>query len=557
MKKTLFYLIFLCLSITFATAQDNIGGTPPSFIYSNLPTNIDFVQVPSPDLNKLAAEDYDRNQKSEPYRIGVTLPVDFSLDNSGTWTDLPGEEAAIWRLTVRSEGAKAIGFGYSSFYMPDGAKLFLYNKDKSKITGAYTALNNSDNYFFSNDKIKGDEITLELFVPNDKRDAALLHITDLDYFYRPGENNTIKDADTCEININCPEGSNWQNEKKGVCLIDIKTGGDWYNCTGSLVNNTSQNCTPYVLLADHCIYSGSAYPTASECNAWRFYFHYEATLCNGTSPSGTFLRTGCTLKAHDTYGSTNNGSDFCLVQINAPIPNTLGVYYNGWDHGGNGSTSGVSIHHPQADIMKISTFTTSLASINYGATGSHWRVVWAQTETHHGVTEQGSSGSPLFNSTKKIIGTLTGGGSFCDTPTQPDFYGKFFYHWDKNGTTSAKQLKPWLDPENTGVASLAGKAASTCPSDIGISELNTNEEKININPSPAQNEIVIKISSPENKIENVMIYNIMGVAVKNIPVLNMESLKATIDISDLAEGVYYMTAQKGKTIFKGEFVKIK
>ncbi len=555
MKKTLLYLIFFCLSITFATAQDNIGGTPVSFNFNNLPTDIDHVLVQPPDLELLTIEDNDRAQKSEPYRVGVSLPVDFSLANSGTWAEIPELNAGLWRLTIKSEGAKAIGFIYSSFYIPEDAKLFLYNKDKSRVLGAYTARNNSDNYCFSNEKIPGDEITLELLVPNDKKDAVLLHITELNYFYRPDENSMIKSSGSCEVNINCiPEGNNWQDEKKGVCLIDIKNGSNWFNCTGSLVNNTSQNCTPYVLLADHCHYYSGSYSTTTDYAYWVFNFHYESSTCPGTTASGKFTKTGCTLKAHDTYGSNGTGSDFCLVQINSAILNTHSVYYNGWDRNNTPSANGVSIHHPAADIMKISTYTTALTSYNAGGTGTHWRVVWAATTNGHGVTEQGSSGSPIFNNTGKIVGTLTGGQSYCSTPTQPDWYGKFYYHWDKNGSTAAKRLKDWLDPTNNAtITSLPG--IGNCYA--GISETIMNEEKIIIYPSPAQNEIVINISSPENKIENVMIYNIMGVAVKNIPVLNLESLKATIDISDLAEGVYYMTAQKGKTIFKGEFVKIK
>jgi len=558
MKQTLLAVIFLCLSISFVFAQDNTGGTPPSFIYSNLQTDIDYVTVQSPDLAQLAIQDLDRSQKSEPFRIGLTLPVDFCLNNSGTWTDLPEENASLWRLTVKSEGATAIGFGYASFYMPEGARLFLYNKDKSKIIGAYTSLNNADNYYFTNEKVSGDEITLELLVPNDKRSAVLLQITELDYFYRPSEDYSIKSSDACEVNVNCPEGANWQDEKKGICKLDIRVGSNWYNCTGSLVNNTSQNCTPYVLLADHCHYDGG-YPTTADYNAWKFYFHYEATLCSGTTPTGTFVKTGCTLKAHDTYGSNNIGSDFCLVQINSAI--TQDVYYNGWDRNNVTSSSGVGIHHPSADIMKISTYTTALSSVYVGASGSHWRVYWAATVTNQGVTEQGSSGSPLFNAAGKIVGTLTSGASCCTVngcgtgtgPTEADYYGKVYYHWDLNGTTSAKRLKDWLDPTSTGVTSLAGRGACSA----GVTELKSNEEKINIYPSPANTEIVIGIASTENTIENVTIYNVMGVVVKNIPVLNLETNKATIDISDLAEGVYYLTAQNGKTIFKGEFVKIK
>jgi len=459
MKKTLLLILLCCAGILSANAQDSKGGTPLSFNFAGNLAEPDLVSVQPPDLTMLVSEDNERVSKSEPLRIGVTLPVDFNLDNSGTWTDLPGLDASLWRLTVRCKNAKAIGFGYSMFFLPEGATLFLYNKEKSRVLGAYSAENNTEDYFFSNEKIQGDEITLELLVPNDKKSAVILHITDLNYFYRTGEIfNDKGSSGACEVNVICsPEGDNWQDEKKGVCLIDIKNGSNWFNCSGSLVNNTSQNCTPYVLLADHCHYY-SSYPSTSDYNSWVFYFRNWASTCSGTTGSSAYSKTGCTLKAHDTYGSTGSGSDFCLVQINSAI--TYDVYYNGWDRTNTASSSGVGIHHPSADIMKISTYTTALTSYNAGGTGTHWRVIWAATTNGHGVTEQGSSGSPIFNSAGNIVGTLTGGSSYCSTPTEPDWYGKVYYHWDQNGTTAATRLKDWLDPTNTGVTSLAG--VTTC-----------------------------------------------------------------------------------------------
>ncbi len=55
-----------------------------------------------------------------------------------------------------------------------------------------------------------------------------------------------------------------------------------------------------------------------------------------------------------------------------------------------------------------------------------------------------------------MIGTLTGGLAGCDDPDKPDYYGKFSYHWQSNGTADTAQLKPWLDPDDTGVLSLDG-----------------------------------------------------------------------------------------------------
>jgi len=145
---------------------------------------------------------------------------------------------------------------------------------------------------------------------------------------------------------------------------------------------------------------------------------------------------------------------------NAP-PDDYNVYYLGWNNEDVTSNTGVTIHHPQGDIMKISAYSTSLFSTSWLglAEGSHWEVVWSPTDSGFGVTEGGSSGCPIFNNSGELIGTLTGGGASCSNPTSPDQYGKFAYHWTSNGTTDDRQLSPWLDPDGTGATSLAGTYA--------------------------------------------------------------------------------------------------
>ena len=144
--------------------------------------------------------------------------------------------------------------------------------------------------------------------------------------------------------------------------------------------------------------------------------------------------------------------------MNHYIPVSYAPYYNGWNRINSASPSGVSIHHPDGDIKKISTYTSALVSVTwFGPPDAHWRVTWTTTTNGLGVTEPGSSGSPIFDNNGRIVGTLSGGMSACDVggagpgtgPDKPDYYGKFSYHWLSNGASSSQRLKPWLDPDNT------------------------------------------------------------------------------------------------------------
>jgi PKD repeat protein len=153
-------------------------------------------------------------------------------------------------------------------------------------------------------------------------------------------------------------------------------------------------------------------------------------------------------------GTANNEANV-ITQLKSTAFN---AYWNGWNANTAATTGGASIHHPAGDIKKISTFTGNTVSTQWGsASGSHWRVTWSSNANGYGVTEGGSSGSPLFNGSQGyVIGTLTGGGSYCTAQTAPDQYGKMAFHWTSNGTATNRQLKPWLDPTNSGVLQLAG-----------------------------------------------------------------------------------------------------
>jgi hypothetical protein len=252
------------------------------------------------------------------------------------------------------------------------------------------------------------------------------------------------------------------------------------------------------LTALHCGVNCSA----GDFNQWKFYFRYESPNCTNPNTAGTlddYFINGCVKLSDSGDGGGTTGSDFLLVQLGtaanqATTITTLksanfNAYWNGWDANNTATTGGTGIHHPAGDIKKISTFSGNTVSSTWGSTpNTHWRLVWTANTNGHGVTEGGSSGSPIFNnSSGRIIGTLTGGGSFCNATNQPDFYGKVSYHWISNGTTNNRRLKPFLDPANTGALTQNGSAdpcsagatlcipsiSNACDEYIGGVQLNT------------------------------------------------------------------------------------
>ena len=462
--KKYFLIISISLMSVFhlsSYAQINKGGVPFSFSATTLSENYEVINLQPPDIRQFQSEDRENDNNNFPQRIATNIPVNIDINNSGTYEEID-QEGKIWRVKLVCDGAHALNVQFSKFHLPEGGKLFLYNPEKSQVLGAYTSINNSISGIFSTELIGGDEIIIEYFQPKGITELAEISISEIAYAYRNVSSvfqNTkdFGDSEWCQININCsPEGDNWQDEKRGVARILFKEGPYWYWCTGSLINNTLIDGTPYFLTADHC--GGDA--SASDRNQWIFYFNYESAGCSnpGSSPSYNSL-TGATQKSR---GPINGGSDFQLIQLNSAPPSYYNVFYNGWDKSGSSSSSGVGIHHPAGDIKKISTYNTTLTSATWNGSGSvgapnaHWRTYWTGTANGHGVSEGGSSGSPVFNSSGRILGTLTGGSSSCNNNTNPDLYGKFSYHWQSNGSGNSDRLKPWLDPGNSGVSYLDG-----------------------------------------------------------------------------------------------------
>ncbi|MGB5105623.1 MAG: trypsin-like peptidase domain-containing protein, partial [Candidatus Zixiibacteriota bacterium] len=416
-------------------AQISDGGTPPSFDKS-LRTNVERLIMPAVDVQALLAEDAAEESKALPFRFGAPFDVNYSLDNSGTWEDLP-DGGRIWRITIASPGAYSINLLYSKYRLPEGAKLFVYNSDRTYVIGAFTAKNNKPHGEMATQPVAGDEITVEYYEPAAVVYEGELTISRIVHAYRDIF-RTVKDAldfgesGSCNNNANCPEGADWQKEKRAVAMVLLSGGTRW--CSGSMVNNVRQDKTPYFLTANHCL---------GASNTWIIMFNYESPGCINVNGPTWMTVQGSTLKA------SSSASDFGLLLLNEAPPDSYKVCFNGWNNLNVNSDSAVGIHHPSGDIKKISFDWDFYESTDYlGSTVnsslSHWRIaVWDD-----GTTEPGSSGSPLYNKYHQVIGQLHGGWAACND-LRADYYGKLSLSWNGGGTSSTR-LKDWLDPDNTG-----------------------------------------------------------------------------------------------------------
>jgi hypothetical protein len=438
-KLSAFVIFFLLFNLDFF-AQISAGGNPISFMMKGL-SNVQTVTMYKFDVNKLLLEDsLDALSKEIPFRFGKSFNVNLNLENSGVWDELPSGDR-IWRLRISSPGAYSINLIYNDYWLPEGAKLYLYNDDRSHIIGAFTNANNKETGKFATRPVIGDAVILEYFEPANVNYQGHINVSSVIHAYKDIF-NILKQKDfgssgSCNNNVNCPEGADWQNEKRAVAMVLLAGGTRW--CSGALVNNVNVDLKQYFLTADHCL---------GASDTWIFMFNYESPTCDNVDGPTNFTVQGSTLLAN------NEDSDFALVEITEPIPTSYEVHWAGWSNIDVPSTHSTGIHHPAGDVKKISfDYDPSISSKyldNQGITDSHWKI----EQWDDGTTEGGSSGSPLFDQNHRIIGQLHGGWASCTSLTA-DYYGKFAMSWDR-GETPETRLKDWLDPNDTGVQTLDG-----------------------------------------------------------------------------------------------------
>lgn len=444
------YKITLILSLLLpfvAKGQISQGGVPIQIIkQKSAIANTDLVVMPTIDNQKMRNLNSQTDQnRLKPFRFAHPFQVSLSPKNSGKWyTD---GEVNVWQLRIRSTGAYSLNLILDSYNLPENARLFLISEKTGEIKGAYTSANNTDSKVLAIEPVEGDELMVQYEEPTRSIFAGELHISQVAHDFigvtASGPHRPLGISGACNVNINCDVANGTEEIRDAVCRIIIE-GTEL--CTGTLINNTSLDGIPYILTAFHCI--GSSQKAESSI----FLFNYESPYCSSFDGDVSRSMSGSSLKA------SFDSLDFALVRLNAIPPINYRSFMVGWNRINTAPSSSICIHHPLGDIKKVAIDRDSPITAKFNIS-YHPKGFWNVLRWDYGVTENGSSGGPLFDQNKQLIGTLTGGSASCTLPTN-DLFIKFALAWDYR-KESFKQLKAWLDPMNSNVEKLNGMSLNS------------------------------------------------------------------------------------------------
>jgi lysyl endopeptidase len=475
LRSSLFPLVRATLVLAFAVAPAAIAGTvtavPPAEYRGTTPMLAKTAST-APDVRALrielapatAAEEQSLRATNDSARApadkGRPLVIGFGRELAAVQRTIPlarldwhagvdGNRYA--RINLASPGAKAMRAALRLDSSPAGLAFDFAGVGQGNGAFAVSGQSIAAEELFWSPTVTGEVLSIGI------RAAAGADIADLQLIVPRVSHLVVDGADlnpfstkatkatsgSCNIDVACvtPATVAFTSMTRAVVRIAfVQDDGGSYVCTATLLNDSVQSFTPYLLAANHCINSAR---TARTVNS---YWFFEIATCGKPALAPSVQLTGGA-----TLLGRSQDRDWALLRLNQTPP--ANAYFAGWR--AEPLTVGdavTTIHHPNGDVKKWSRgqFTANTYVDYDEARGNFNDVTWLQ-----GTTEGGSSGAPLltFFATGgyfEVRGGLFGGAASCTNPAGVDQYSQL--------DAGLPLLRQYLTPDN---ASPGGQVAAT------------------------------------------------------------------------------------------------
>lgn len=379
--------------------------------------------------------------------------TDIDLLTLGQHTGLR-DGRQVWQYRISSPGALSLSFFFDRVSLPEGALLFVYTGDGSKVLGGFGAENVSPSGTLATQPIESDDVVIELQAPAGTQ--PILHLSEVNHGVRPlstradfGSNfGRGSSSLSCTPEVVCMPGLDEMKRAVVVVVIDGVGRG-----SGTMVSNTQGDNTPYLLTAAHVLSVDFKYMDIEhQAERTVAIFNYESPSCSGeVMPDMSQSVSGAVVMGFD------KPTDACLIRLNNIPPESYRPYYLGWTAETHPQGNYINIHHPLAMTKRVNYYNqdvkinASIDGIYYFAPHMHYRVAWWDV----GTTEAGSSGSPLIDKSHRVMGGLSAGGSQCGQK-RADYFFSLANVWAQNRKATQSIVRA-LSPGGAGVLSCDGR----------------------------------------------------------------------------------------------------
>jgi hypothetical protein len=327
------------------------------------------------------------------------------------------ERDGFWRHagSVRSVDARAVRLRLDTAGLEEGDRLWVVDPNGPRAFGPYEG-----GAVRWAPTVEGD--TALVVVESGSGETPAVSVAAVSHFYRAlGEavdGVGMAKLLPCNVEVACETDPAFAALASGVGILVVPLQDyDQALCSGTLVNNPATDALePYFLTANHCVAS------RSEAQGVDVVWDFRADACeNGQTP----LLADLPRSSGEDLLHSEPALDLTLMQLDAVPVGAYGRNYAGYSTDEVAAGAGVfGIHHPDGASMKISYGAVTDAGVRYLFWWEQYRVQWTL-----GVTEGGSSGSPLFLDTGEhlLVGSLSNGPthSCVDPSGNFDRYGNF------------------------------------------------------------------------------------------------------------------------------------
>lgn len=392
--------------------------------------------MPPFNLQEIREDSIKGDNHAGLYRFGKGFDVNYTLAD-GKWEKVEG--GRLWSLTAKSENALSLNFVFNNFSLPEGADLYIENQEGTVLYGPVTHDVIPDNGIFLTDIILGEQATISIFEPDTHYNEASLTIKRVVHGYKNINAEVDKILNQARNNTSPSVACYPDYEKESDAIGTIITASGTYMCSGSLVMSTDFSFKPYFLTTYGLLDSDYVDPETDVTNGM-FKFRYKELTCNSNNMATSYTYNHCNIRAgwYDTY--------LLLLEINGNLKANPNLTWLGWTTSGATPSSGVLLHQINATTPMSIAFDNDVLQTDY----FYFPYKAWVTYFDLGYVNTCSSGSPLLDNNKRIVGHLIWGQSFNPVYLQiHGIIGKFNLSWN-GGNSNSTRLSNWLDPNNTG-----------------------------------------------------------------------------------------------------------